>query len=328
MSIGHFGNIALGQYRAEHPTIDRGIPATAPITHTPVVDTHVPTAAAPSPAPTPVVADGSTNASAKATLAATLEANGFPAALADTAWQMYLSGVPDAQIILNLRQTDVYKQYFPGLDKLRSEGLGVSENDYNNAIYAMEQTAHAYGISGYTRADYGKAFSGGVSPTEFSQRVQLANDAVNNLDPNQKAAVQRLTGLHDGDLTTYFLKGPDALPELQRKVDQAKILGVGADVGFGLTDAQAELLRSQGISDVQARAGLSNLAGEQDLLGAAVGTGEAQISADTALAAQFGGSAEAQRLLAQRQQQRLAAVRGGGQATIGQRGISGFAQQD
>jgi len=70
------------------------------------------------------------------------------------------------------------------------------------------------------------------------------------------------------------------------------------------------MLAKQGLTDTQAQQGLGQLAGEKELFTGLPGQGEADISQQTQLGAEFGGNATDQETILARQRQRTATFGG------------------
>lgn len=247
---------------------------------------------------------------------------------ADFAWGEHLKGVPAAQILFDIRSTDLYKAKFPGMDELRKQGEGWNEATYIAYENHAKDVLHFYGIPAGvfdSPTDLSKLMIGGVSAKEFDERLGEAAAGINDYSPEAKAELSRLYGISEGGILAYALDPTKAQPVLARQFAAAKIAGYSDTTGYGqLTQDQAETLARQGVTDTQAQQGLSQLAGEKELFGGLPGQNEADISHQTQLGAEFSGNATDQQAILARKQQRVAQFQGGGQVATTSAGVSGL----
>lgn len=270
-----------------------------------------------------------TSLGAQQTLKNTLDSVGL-GDWADFAWGEYLKGVPAAQILVDIRQTPLYQQKFPGMDTLRKQGLGWNEASYIAYTKTAKDVLHNYGIpSGVfdNPQDLSKLMIGGVSTTELEQRVKDASNAIDNYSPEAVSELQRLYGIGKGGIIAYALDPAKAEPILAQQFQAAKIAGYADTTGYGqLSSDQAETLAKQGLTDAQAQQGLGQLASEKELFTSLPGQNEAAISTDAQLGAEFGSNAADQAAIANRQRQRLAQFAGGGGAATTSQGVVGLSK--
>lgn len=282
---------------------------------------------APTPAATSNPNDPGMDLSARQQLVDTLNQVGL-GDWADFAWTEHLKGVPAAQILVDIRGTDLYKQKFPGMDELRKQGVGWNEANYITYVKTARDALHFYGIpQGVfdTPQDLSKLMVGGVSTTEFETRIKEAAAAINTYSPEAKAELKRLYGVDEGGIIAYAMDPAKAEPILAQQFAAAKIAGISDTTGFGqLTQTQAEMLAKQGVTADQAQQGLGRLASESELTHGLIGQNEKDISVDTQLGAEFSGNATDQAALLARQRSRQAQFAGSSNVVTTNQGVVGL----
>jgi hypothetical protein len=207
------------------------------------------------PAP-PAAQDPSGQNSATAAVQAQLDAYGL-GTLAPSVWRQWLDGVPVEQIVAGLRDTSEYKARFPGLDKMRKEGRGITERDWVN----YEQTVRGiYRANGLPEAfydspsDFAELIDKGVDARELETRIGAAQDIVVRLPQSVRdAAVAE--GINLGDLTALWIDPDVAVPAIEKKVRQLTVQGAAMDSGWGAVGAdEANALAARGMDYGQAKA--------------------------------------------------------------------------
>ena len=201
--------------------------------------------------------------SAKATLTNMLDQWGL-ASLAGQMWQEYLKGTPIDQIMSDIRNSDAYKQRFPGMADLVKSGHAITEADYIAKESTDMSLLHAYGLDslGTNRQFLGNLIGNMVSTTELQTRLDTYQQVVQQLPHEVKDYLQSNYGVHAGDLLHFWLNPDEALPELQRKAQAAEVGGAAAVSGFGFIDPKvAARLAGIGVNFTQALSGFEN-AGE------------------------------------------------------------------
>jgi len=244
-----------------------------------------------------------------------LDKYGLPASLATWAWGEITKGKSFDEIGLDLQQTPEFNTRFPAIELQRKAGVNpVSPGDYVTYENHTRAMLHFYGIpQGIydTPAAFTKLLVGQVSPSELDTRLGEANAAISNYSPDAMNELKTLYGVSQGGILAYALDPALAEPVLARQFAAAKIAGISDTTGYGaLGQANAEMLAKQGLTDTQAQQGLGQLAGEKELFTGLPGQGEADISQQTQLGAEFGGNATDQETILARQRQRTATFGG------------------
>ena len=272
-------------------------------------------------------ADPGMDADAKLQLEQSLDQVGL-GAWADFAWAEHLKGVSPAQILIDIRGTDLYKQKFPGLDVLRKQGEGWNEATYIAYENHAKDTLHFYGIPAGvfdSPQDLSKLMIGGVSATEFDARLKEAATALNTYSPEAMSELKTLYGVDQGGILAYALDPAKAEPVLAQQFAAAQIAGVGVSTGYGQIDrTDAETLAKQGLSADQAQQGFTQLGNEAQLFTGLPGQNEQDITQTAQLGAEFGGNVTDQQAIVNRQRQRIAQFGGGGQTATTAGGAVGL----
>ena len=229
-----------------------------------------------------------------------------------------------------LRNTDQYKQRFPGMKAIADAGLApINESQYINYEDTVKSTLKSNGIPDgiWDSPDEIAQFMGhGVSANEIQGRITQGAVAAANAPQQVKDALFNYYGIDQGHLTAYWLDPTKTLDTLQRQAAAAQIGGAAQFAGFGqITRDEAEKLQQQGVTAQQATQGFGNLAYDKELMSALPGeTGSGGIDRDTQLAA-VAGSPQAQQALQQAASTRKAVFTGGGDFGANSKGVSGLA---
>lgn len=237
--------------------------------------------------------------------------------LTEWAWGQLSSGVGEDQILLSLRQQQAYKDRFGNTNDARVKAgkQALSETEILAYEKQAAQMLRAAGMpAGFydQSSDFANMLKNDVSLSELSQRVQWAKKlAVDDPSvlPEEAQAMRDLYGLGNADLAAYILDPQRAAPLIEKQVTAAANAAAARTAGFGsLTAAQAERVSGLTSSVQQAQQGFQQLARIRGLFDPLPGeTGADQITTDEAIAAQFGGNAQAQEKLSRRQRARQAA---------------------
>jgi hypothetical protein len=285
--------------------------------------------ALPNPAPPSADTVPSQNDSAYQLLVQGLTEAGL-GSFADIAWNDYKNGITGTSLIMSdIRKSPAYQAQFPNMDKLMQSGVFHNEGQYLTYLKTTRDLYHQYGLpAGFhdTAADISQLALGNVSTTEVEQRLQGAQQAaVAQTDPTMRAELLRNTGVTDGDLTAYWLNPQTGLAQAQQKY-QAALIGSQSDrTGYGqLSTSTLADLAARGVTDAQAQAGFSNLAGQVGLFNPLPGEPTDQIGQTAQLAAQFDQNVAAQQAIQARQQLRKAELKSGGGAATAAQGAVGL----
>ena len=209
------------------------------------------------------------------------------------------------QLKLDMRELPVYKARFAGNTKRVSAGLNaLSEANYLTQENDYSEIFKMYGVGNLSsRAQFASLIGNDISVTETTKRIDTAVKRVKNANPAVLKSLKELyPAITDTDIVTYFLKGDEVLPELERKTTVAEIGSTAAQFGMketGLANlTRFEDLQKYGVTLASAREGYATIA--EDLPGATkLGNvyGETGITygQTEAEAEQFKSSAEAKR---------------------------------
>ncbi len=265
------------------------------------------------------------DSSARIILAAALGQYGL-AALGDWAWQKWQAGESVDQIMLELRDTTEYKTRFPAMETLSKSGHAITEAQYINYEQSAMSIFKAAGLpTGFydQPSDFAGFLTNNVALPELQTRIQMYQEAVFN-EPQEVRDILMAQGVTPGDMTAYFIDPDKALPIIQLGYGMARAGGYSQHAGFGdLTGEQSVLVARQNLNSQQLAQGFGTLTAASQLYTGLIGSGEWDISKDTALSAAFESNAQDQAIIEQRKQQRLAAFAGGGGVTTTQTGAVG-----
>jgi hypothetical protein len=248
--------------------------------------------------------------------------------LANKIVELKQQGLSDRVVTIKLQETPEYKQRFIGNENRRKAGLQpLTPAEYISAEAAYKKVMRDSELpSGfYDQADdFAKFIGNDVSPAELQQRVDIANQSIQNADPFYTDSLRRFYGLQSGDMLAYALDPERALPFITRQQKAAQIGAEAARQGMNIGVATAESLRNLGVSQEQARTGFESVAQivpiAQKL--SQITAGEERFGAEQATTAVFGGESSAdykKRLqrLADIEQSRFAGQAGIGQPSLG-----------
>ena len=245
-----------------------------------------------------------------------------------------------------VRQSDPYKDRFPGMAALSEAGRAVTEATYIELERGYIEIMNAAGIDpGFydEPSDFGALIGGDVSVNEFNQRVALAVEATTRMTSEVREELSTYyPEITDGDLTAYYLDPERAtnIFEEREKIGAARIGGIAVETGFGSVSRQtAERLRAAGVTETAARRGFQAIApstlaeetasesldrdpvtGRPMVSLAVVGQQKpGDITSEELIGGEFGTDPEAAKRIEARRQRRLAAFsqRGGPAMTGG-----------
>lgn len=252
--------------------------------------------------------------SAKATLLQTLASLGLPTSLGEKLWQEHLRGVPDAQILLDMRQSDEYKARYPAMETLTKEGRAITEAQYVNFEQQVASIWHQAGLSPdmMREGDYvTKWLEGDVSSAEVQHRVQDLYVKVANADPAIRQWYQSQFGTQgDAALAATFADPTTATPILDKQVAAAQFGGTGSLFGYNIDAATGLQAANAGVSQAQAQAGFQKIQDEAPLFNETISENQDLTAEQQGVAATFGFGSDASKLLAQRAAEREAAFKG------------------
>jgi hypothetical protein len=251
------------------------------------------------------------------------------ASLANTIVDLKQQGLTDRLVSIKLKETPEYKQRFIGNENRKKAGLQPltpaeyisAEASYKKVMRDSQLPAGFYDQPD----DFAKFLGNDVSPSELQQRVDIANQSIQNADPYYTDSLRRLYGLQSGDMLAYALDPERALPFITRQQKAAQFGAEAARQGLQVTTPIAETYTDQlGVTQAQARQGFEQVAG---ILPTAeklsqISAGTKPVGMEEATSAVFGGAGSAeykQRIqrLSEEEQSRFA-----GQAGVGRGSLS------
>jgi len=214
-----------------------------------------------------------------------------------------------------MRQSETYKQLFPG--NLNPDGVTVkySEGEYLQIVDSFKRKVESVGINAdlvITNERIETLIENVISPKEFGERVQGIYQNVLSALPQVKefyqlnfgrelSDVEIIASAIDPNLSQQLSTGAiDASAIVSQNILRSQIGGAALAEGFNITLAEAEELRKQGLTSEQARKGFRQA-------GDIVGIAESQGRTTTASGVVSGLSGDPeemkriQRILAQEQ---------------------------
>lgn len=181
--------------------------------------------------------------------------------LASTVLGYIKQGYSEDTITILLPETSAYKKRFAANAAREKAGLpALSPAEYLAVENSYRQVMSAAGLPpGFydQPSDFTKWIAADVAPAEIQQRVQVASDMVNNLDPSTKAQFEQW--YTKGDMVAYALDRQRAATVLERQWAAAQVGGAARDQGVSLTRQQGERIADLGLSEQQARTGLGQV---------------------------------------------------------------------
>lgn len=246
--------------------------------------------------------------------------------LAQWAWALHVSGVDDKTIARQIYQTKPFQTAYPAYDQLKQTGVIDSASGYRGITAQYRSNMEAAGIDPTkygTNDQLAQLMLGNVSPAEITARLQVYQNAVNNVPVEAKAYLAQHYGISNSDLMDIFMNPADTLPDLESKAAASAVGGAAARGGWGdLDTASAMALANLGVTQAQADQGFQKLAGMGEFTSDVGGTGS--VSKQEELGAVLGGNATAQQKLQKIAAGRVAAFQGGGSFAQNQGGVVGL----
>lgn len=161
-----------------------------------------------------------------------------------------------------LPTTDTYKQRFAGNEARRQKGLPVlSPAEYLATERAYRQVMSAAGLPvGFydSPQDFEKFIANDTSPVEVQERVRVAEEMVNSIDPASRSAFEQF--YTTGDMIAYALDQERATTVLDRQWRAAQAAGAARDQGVDVSRDAAERIAAVGTTADQARQGFGAVA--------------------------------------------------------------------
>lgn len=179
--------------------------------------------------------------------------------LADTVLGFIQQGYSGDTVSLLLQETDAYKRRFSANEARRQKGLPVlSPAEYLATERAYRQVMSAAGLPvGYydQPEDFATLMGNDVSPTEVQQRVAVASNLLNNMDPTIRAQWEQF--YTRGDIVAYALDPERATSVLERQYGAAQAAAIGAGQGLSIQQSVAEEIGAAGVSESNLRQGMA-----------------------------------------------------------------------
>jgi hypothetical protein len=243
-------------------------------------------------------------------------------ALAPKIKEFVQQGFTPDTVTLKLQETPEYKQRFIGNENRRKAGLPVLtpgeylsvESSYKKILKDAQLPSGFYDQPD----DFGKFIGADIAPTELQERVNIANQSLQNADKFYTDSLRTYYGLNSGDMLAYALDPERALPVITRQQKAAQFGAEAARQGIQVAAPMAERFTGQlGVTQQEARQGFEQVAQilpEAQRLGA-ITPGAQPVGLEETTTAVFGGESSADykqriRRLAEIEQSRFAGQSG------------------
>lgn len=243
-------------------------------------------------------------------------------ALAPKIKEFVQQGFTPDTVTLKLQETPEYKQRFIGNENRRKAGLPVLtpgeylsvESSYKKILKDAQLPSGFYDQPD----DFGKFIGADIAPTELQERVNIANQSLQNADKFYTDSLRTYYGLNSGDMIAYTLDPERALPVITRQQKAAQFGAEAARQGIQVAAPMAERFTGQlGVTQQEARQGFEQVAQilpEAQRLGA-ITPGAQPVGLEETTTAVFGGESSADykqriRRLAEIEQSRFAGQSG------------------
>jgi hypothetical protein len=251
-------------------------------------------------------------------------------ALAPKIKEFVQQGFTPDTVTLKLQETPEYKQRFIGNENRRKAGLPVLtpgeylsvESSYKKILKDAELPSGFYDQPD----DFGKFIGADIAPTELQERVNIANQSLQNADKFYTDSLRTYYGLNSGDMLAYALDPERALPVITRQQKAAQFGAEAARQGIQVAAPMAERFTGQlGVTQQEARQGFEQVAQilpEAQRLGA-ITPGAQPVGLEETTTAVFGGESSADykqriRRLAEIEQSRFAGQAGVSRTSLAQ----------
>jgi hypothetical protein len=172
-------------------------------------------------------------------------------------------GLDQSAVLLQLQNTDAYKQRFAANEQRRQKGLPVlSPAEYIATEASYKTVLRTYGLpeSFYDQQDDLHQFlANDVSPQELQNRAQIAQELWLGKDEESKAAWRSAYGFSDGAAIAAILDPNRAMPILERMATAARIGGAATRNGLETDIGRFEKYADMGVTADQAAQGMSQI---------------------------------------------------------------------
>jgi len=183
--------------------------------------------------------------------------------LASKVRDLTVDGATESTITLALQQTPEYKKRFEANEARVAKGLRFLEpNEYLVAEESYREVLRTYGLNQFdNNASVTQFIANDTSATEINARVTTAANRIKNADPAITKTLKDFYGLSDNELLGYVLDTKNQLPEILKKVTAGEIGAAARAQGLNADMTGSMELATQGVTQEQARAGYSTIAG-------------------------------------------------------------------
>jgi hypothetical protein len=176
--------------------------------------------------------------------------------------ELAINGANEATIMLELQETEEYKQRFKANQDRIKKGLAVLDpGTYLRVEDGYRQVLREYGLKQFDTDDYvSKFIANDMSPTEFSNRIVTAVQRVQNADPAISKQLRDYYGIGQADLLAYVLDPEQQFKKIERQVAASEIGVAAGRQGLTAGVSVAEQLAAQGVSQAEAQKGYATIA--------------------------------------------------------------------
>jgi hypothetical protein len=176
--------------------------------------------------------------------------------------ELAINGANEATIMLELQETEEYKQRFKAnQDRIKKNLAVLDPGTYLRVEDGYRQVLRSYGLNQFDTDDYvSKFIANDMSPTEFSNRVVTAVQRVQNADPALIKQLNDFYGINSQGLLAYVLDPEQEFPKIERQIAAGEIGLAASRQGLTAGVTVAEQLAAQGISEAEARKGYATIA--------------------------------------------------------------------
>lgn len=219
--------------------------------------------------------------------------------LASAAADLIKQGLDGNAVTIELQNTPAYQQRFAANQQRIKNGLAaLAPADYIATETSYKQVMSQYGLPpGFydSPSDLNDFIAKDVSPSELNSRAQIAQQVWLSNDQQTKDTWRSFYGLSDGAAIASILDPNTALPIVQRQAAAAQFGGDAARQGLTADQQRLEQYADLGFSRDAVDKGLGQVAGEQPVLNNLAQRFGQQFNQGTAMDADIGGNAAAQR---------------------------------
>ena len=257
--------------------------------------------------------------------------------LADWIFQQLEDNVSEDQVWRDIKQTDAYKERFPGMEYFDKQMSGLTELQYIAREQQYKDQVGRLGLNyeGFRSRDYiASLMTNDVSVDELTARVNYAEEYISAYAPQSVVdALRNEYGLTNMEMVEYMLdpESSDLSLDLEFKTrsGRAQVLGAAADSGMDLSSRLSDELASAGVGYRNAIMGLQEVAAvREDLNRLAAMDGQATFTDDelagTSTQFQTVGSVEAKKkrgALSSKERARFSGSSGVGRGSLSRGGL-------